>query len=70
MLLLLSISLSCSACQMQPDTRPDPANRLGCDPAKTKCISISEDELYNFLDCLGDKRLLRDELKALQQKTR
>jgi len=48
--------------------RLDPTNDLGCDPIKEKCISISEAEFENYLNCLDDRAMLRDQVKSLQRR--
>lgn len=65
MWLLLSL-MSLSGCLTPPDPRPDPANQLNCDPVTERCISISQKEFDTYLACLGDRAMLRHELKALK----
>jgi hypothetical protein len=39
---------------------------LGCDAQREKCISISEKEFENLITAVGDKAILRQQLKACQ----
>ena len=69
MLVLVLSWLSLGGCQT-PSEKPDPANALGCDPAIERCISISEREFEHYLETLEDKAILRNQLKACEERRR
>lgn len=65
MLLCAACWLSSSGCQTPPES-VDPVKSIGCNPATERCVTISEAELSSYLDALGDKALLRQQLKACE----
>lgn len=60
--------LSLSACQTKPDVLPDPAKAIDCDPVTERCVTISEETLLRYGDALVDRAILRQQLKACQEK--
>jgi hypothetical protein len=59
--------LNFAGCQTKHEPLPDAVRAIGCDPATQRCVTISEDELLYYLDALGDKAMLRQQLKACQE---
>lgn len=69
MLLLIGLWLTLSACHKSPNLLPDSLDTTRCDPTvRQDCISVSQGFVEERIHNLADLTLIRQQLKACQEK--